>query len=153
NLSRLLCPRHLAANEDYIACVVPTYDAGVQAGLGAAHDGTLQPAWTRAPNGSDSDQQITLPVYDSWSFGTGPAGDFKSLAERLEGLPAPWQVGRRVVNVATPGGQLPPLGPADDGRLQTTTGPIVSPQVPSPTSPDPDEVAAAAAEKASWPDA
>ena len=33
-LSRLLCPRLLKANTDYIACVVPTFDLGVKAGLG-----------------------------------------------------------------------------------------------------------------------
>src|SRR4029078_1967030 len=34
SLSRLVCPRLLAANTDYIACVVPTFDLGCKAGLG-----------------------------------------------------------------------------------------------------------------------
>src|SRR5262249_52669953 len=33
-LSRLVCPRQLAANTSYLACVVPTYGVGVAAGLG-----------------------------------------------------------------------------------------------------------------------
>ena len=34
SLSRLLCPRLLTANTDYIACVVPTFEVGRKAGLG-----------------------------------------------------------------------------------------------------------------------
>jgi hypothetical protein len=34
SLSRLLCPRVLAPNTDYIACVGPTFDLGRSAGLG-----------------------------------------------------------------------------------------------------------------------
>ena len=34
SLSRLLCPRILAADTDYIACVVPTFELGRKAGLG-----------------------------------------------------------------------------------------------------------------------
>jgi hypothetical protein len=30
--------------------------------------------------------QVTLPVYEHWSFGTGPAGDFELLAEKLRPL-------------------------------------------------------------------
>ena len=36
SLSRLICPRILAPNTDYIACVVPTFDLGRKAGLGIA---------------------------------------------------------------------------------------------------------------------
>ena len=65
--------------------------------------------------------------------------------------PAPWQVGRRVVDVAAPAGGLPRLGPHAPGRLQTVRGPLVSPQTPNPASADPVEVAAAQAENAVWP--
>ena len=34
SLSRLLCPRMLQPNTDYIACVVPTFELGRRAGLG-----------------------------------------------------------------------------------------------------------------------
>ena len=36
SLSRLVCPRLLTANTDYLACVVPTFALGVKAGLGQA---------------------------------------------------------------------------------------------------------------------
>ncbi len=152
NLSRLVCPRRLAPDESYLVCVVPAYDAGVKAGLGAASPGTLDPAWKRLPDGSDAGQEVVLPVYTSWTFETtATAGDFKSLAERLVPLPAPWQIGRRVIDVAKPAGGLPPLAADAVGRLQTVRGPLFSPQLPDPRSRDPVEAAAAAAENATWP--
>lgn len=149
NLSRLICPRHLESNRGWIACVVPAYDAGVKAGLGASAPGTLQPAWTRVAG--DEDNAIELPVYSSWRFHTGERGDFESLAEKLDGVPAPWQIGRRVMATANPQGGLPPLAAGDVGRLQTVRGPLVSPQKPKADSADADEAAAAIAESAGWP--
>jgi hypothetical protein len=77
HVSRLLCPRRLRANARWLACLVPAFDAGVARGLGTTPESaTLAPAWTE----QDS---ITLPVYFHWSFGTGPEGDFETLARRL----------------------------------------------------------------------
>jgi hypothetical protein len=152
NLSRLVCPRRLQSGQGYLACVVPAFDAGRRAGLAdTSAPPTLEPAWTRAADGSDANEEVVLPVYTSWSFSTGPDGDFRSLAELLQAVPAPWQVGRRLLDVASPRGGLPDL-PADAaGRLQTVRGPLVSPQLPDAGSADPVEVAAAAAETAAWP--
>src|SRR5216684_3830361 len=70
-LGRLVSPRKLEPNVRYVACVVPTYRAGVHAGLGVAvNDHDLAPAWdanTTAP--------FLLPVYYSFRFHTGPGGD------------------------------------------------------------------------------
>jgi hypothetical protein len=151
NLSRLVCPRHLDASTGYVACVVPAYDAGAQAGRGTGDPGKLEPAWLRASDGSDADETVDLPVYTSWRFATGAAGDFASLAGRLNGLPCPWQVGRRITDTASPGGGLPDLVAGDPGRLQTIHAPLFSPQSPSAASHDPAEVAAAIAETAGWP--
>jgi hypothetical protein len=151
NLSRIICPRRLVAGTRYLACLVPAYDAGVKTALGSP-GGTLAPAWVRPPDGSLDGTQVVLPAYSWWRFQTTQeSGDFKSLAERLEPVPAPWQVGRRIVDVANPQGGLPTLAADAPGRLQTVHGPIVSPQAPSPTSTDPAEVAGAAAERAAWP--
>jgi hypothetical protein len=79
-LSRLLCPRHLREDRSYVACVVPTFASGVQAGLGQVPNKGRQPAWT-ADSGS-----VTLPVYYHWRFETGPAGDFETLAQKLHGV-------------------------------------------------------------------
>lgn len=78
-LSRLLSPRKLEANKQYIACVVPTYKDGVNAGLGQSSDpaGQAVPAWTA------SDHNITLPAYFSFAFSTGVNGDFRELAKLL----------------------------------------------------------------------
>ena len=151
NLSRLLCPRHLDPDQQYLACVVPLYNAGVATGLGTAAPGTLDTAWVRLPNGSDADTPIELPVYSSWRFATGPAGDFGSLAAKLHAVPAPWQVGRRLTQMSSPGGGLPPLGPGDPGRLQTIKAPLYSPNLPGADSQDPTEVEARTAETAAWP--
>ncbi|MCA1692350.1 MAG: hypothetical protein LC733_09175, partial [Actinobacteria bacterium] len=78
NVSRLLCPRRLRPGTRWIACLVPAFDAGVRRGLGQAPAGsTLAPAWT-------DQASVTLPVYFHWEFGTGPEGDFESLARRLK---------------------------------------------------------------------
>jgi hypothetical protein len=123
NLSRLLCPRRLEPQTSYVACVVPTFQAGREAGLGLpAHTNTLAPAW----NDDDaSDTEITLPVYYSFAFATGEPGDFQALAERLVPQGAPPGVGRRTLDTSEPGGGVPPV--ADElGREMIVEGPVVS---------------------------
>jgi hypothetical protein len=74
-LSRLICPRVLEAQTSYLACVVPVFEAGRLAGLGQ-DPGTSTAAWSATT-------AMTLPVYFSWRFTTGPAGDFFQLATQL----------------------------------------------------------------------
>ena len=118
-LSRLLCPRRLRERARYRAFLVPTFERGRLAGLGEAQldevDG-LAPAWT-----SDA-RNIELPVYYSWRFDTGPAGDFESLVRLLRPRPLPATVGSRDMDVEDPGSALPaaagrPLGL--EGALKT----------------------------------
>jgi hypothetical protein len=115
NLSRIICPRRLSPNKNYIACLVPAFDAGMKAALGV-HGGTTDPAWTRVQG--DDDHEITLPVFDHWSFSTAADGDFMSLAKKLVGIPAPWNVGRRVIDTSHPGFAISNLAPNDPGRTQ-----------------------------------
>lgn len=110
-VSRLVCPRRLEPQARYVACVVPAFAVGVAAGFGRVPDvapTTLEPAWdlSQRPNA------VELPVYHHWEFGTGPAGDFESLAERLTGGPVPDGVGTLDVEVTDLGFGLP-----DPGRL------------------------------------
>jgi len=129
NLSRILCPRKLEPGKSYIACLVPTFDCGVKAGLGSG-PGTL--AWAWEHSAGDADKQITLPVYDSWRFSIGPAGDFESLAERLTGIAAPWQIGRRTIDTSNPRGGMTALAPGAPGEIQVLRCALVSPtSVPS----------------------
>jgi hypothetical protein len=74
--ARLLCGRRLAARTAYLACVVPAYLAGAQAGLRTEPGPRADPAW-------GASGPVTLPVYTSWSFSTGDAGTFEDLARRL----------------------------------------------------------------------
>jgi hypothetical protein len=78
-LSRLLSPRRLEENKDYVACVVPAFASGAQAGLGQGPSRGAEPAWDRNAG------TVTLPVYYHWRFSTGPSGDFETLAQKLRG--------------------------------------------------------------------
>jgi hypothetical protein len=100
SLSRLICPRILSPDTDYVACVVPTFELGRKAGLGLAATTTdlksLAPAWL------SSATKVQLPVYYSWEFRTGVDGNFETLARKLSsGVPD--GVGKRSVSIAEPG--------------------------------------------------
>ncbi|MEH1031114.1 hypothetical protein V6W11_25515 [Micromonospora profundi] len=102
--SRLLCPRRLTEDRAWIACVVPTFEAGRLAGLGSVESGAPGPAW-------GSSGATELPVYHSWRFRSGPRGDFEALAERLHPVSLPPEVGQRDLGLSRPGAGLPPGGP------------------------------------------
>ena len=70
--------RRLRPGARWLACLVPAFDAGV----GGASAGTRRRG--AAPPGVDRRGPITLPLYFHWEFSTGPAGDFESLARRLQ---------------------------------------------------------------------
>lgn len=137
NLSRLVSPRVLREDTDYVAAVVPTTDAGARGGRGVG-GGTLGPAWT-----AGGDATVLLPVYDSWEFRTGPDGNFERIARRLEGIVAPYEVGRRFIDASEPGRPLTPLSDGEPGAKQVLRCALFSPTPPSP--------AQATAETASWP--
>jgi hypothetical protein len=120
NVSRLLAARVLTQNTNYLACLVPTTEAGRNAGLGLA-GGTLGPAWTQ------HDGTVRLPVFDHWEFRTAPDGDFARLARRLKGVAAPWKIGRRTMDTSRPGDPLTDLGPNDSGRRQVIKCALFSP--------------------------
>jgi hypothetical protein len=99
NLSRLIAPRKLKPSQRYIACVVPTFRAGVHAGLGIqVDDNDLAPAWD-----ASTTQPFTLPVYFSFRFQTGPDGDFASLARQIGPPTGKISAGTRTIDVAEPG--------------------------------------------------
>jgi hypothetical protein len=107
SLARLVCPRLLALDTPYLACLVPAFEAGRQAGLGEPVTASVDDyAWAAA------DTTVRLPVYDSWTFVTGPGGDFEALVRRLKHVHlddltdesgAPLVVGRRPLDVGAPG--------------------------------------------------
>lgn len=137
NLSRLLSPRILKEETDYLAAVVPTLDVGAQGGRGLS-GGELAWAWKAA------DSTAVLPVYDSWEFRTGPDGDFATIALRLEGVVAPYEVGRRFIDASEPGRPMTSLPDGAPGDKQ-----VLKCALYSPTPAPPERVAA---ETAQWPD-
>ena len=138
NLSRLVSPRVLRDDTTYLAAVVPTTDIGVRKALGLT-GGSLDDAWT--PN---SDDPVRLPVYDSWEFTTGPDGGFKELALKLEGVVAPYEVGRRFIDASVPGKPLRMLEADEPGAKQVLRCALFSMTPPPPER--------AVAETARWPD-
>ena len=115
--ARLLCPRRLTPGGRWIACVVPAFETGRQAGLGEPVTGSGL-AWD-----VETDDSVRLPVYDSWRFSTGPRGDFESLVRRLRARELPGSVGRRDLDVSDPGGGLPTAA----GMLLTYEGALLAP--------------------------
>ena len=113
NLARLVCGRLLAEQTDYLACVVPTFEAGRRAGLGDDPTGAEGAAWTRAADMGP----VELPVYHHWRFATGPAGDFESLALAIRGRTVPDTFGSRPIDLSTAG-----LGLADTEDAQIRLG-------------------------------
>ena len=123
SFARLLCPVRLEADRQYLACVVPTYAAGVAAaGLAAPAGDPLGPAWAVAGT-------VTLPVYYSWSFGTAGAGTFETLARRLRPRLAPAEAGGVTVRIDAAGWGAA----ADPGSTASVQGAVR----PLSTAPDP----------------
>jgi hypothetical protein len=122
--SRLLCPRRLQPNTAYIACVVPTFLVGRQAGLGqsvtAADLTSLQPAWT------GQETTIQLPVYYQWEFSTGQVGDFQSLVEKIKVRQLPATVGIRPMSVANADPDLPVIPATSPDAVLGLEGALMS---------------------------
>jgi hypothetical protein len=128
NLSRLVCPRRLQEFTEYVACVVPTFRCGADAGLGLTPaTTTLEPAWGSSTdfNAGNPAAMVKLPVYFSWGFATGEKGNFESLARLLKPVVAPAGVGRRRVDATRPWRPLA-ADPADPGAEIVVEGPVVS---------------------------
>jgi hypothetical protein len=98
--SRLLCPRQLKPLTSYQAFVVPTFERGRLAGLGQATTGVARLAAAFQPG----QPSVTLPVYYTWSFRTGEAGDFGSLVAKLQPVrDMPASVWKRPIAISPPG--------------------------------------------------
>jgi hypothetical protein len=85
-VSRLVCPRKLAENIWYRACVVPAFTE------------ELKPSWEGAAGTTE------VPIYLWWAFRTGPPEDFEELVTRLKPAEATVlaQLGTRTVDASRP---------------------------------------------------
>jgi len=128
-LSRLLCPRRLAPRTAYLACVVPTFAAGRQAGLGEPVTAGTEPAWTAVAG------ELILPVYHHWQFTTGEGGDFEALVRRLAPRALDPAVGVRELDVSQPGGGVPDVDPP--GLRLGLEGALRPPALPPTPWPEP----------------
>jgi hypothetical protein len=120
SVSRIICPRRLQPATSYIACVVPTYRAGVNVGTSPGipvDDNDIAPAWDATVTAP-----FALPVYTSWRFATSSDGDFASLVARLRAA-GPLQLGAREMDISAPGFGLPIVAGATlglEGALKST---------------------------------
>lgn len=110
-ISRLLSPRKLEPETRYVAVVVPTTTID--------DDGEHVDAW------QPGQRSVTLPCFDRWSFRTGPAGDFLSLATRLEPH-ASTDVGRAAITYY-------PVPSAPDLYVRGALAPVGSSDEPLPS--------------------
>lgn len=132
-LARLICPRRLEAGTAYVACVVPVFAAGRQAGLGEKVTARHELAWD-SPAGGD----VELPIYYQWEFSTATAGDFEALVRRLEPRPLPPEIGRRPLDVSSPGPGLPETSPGAPGSVLGLEGALRSPAMQPSAGPSDD---------------
>ncbi|HXS96639.1 MAG TPA: hypothetical protein VN736_18690 [Candidatus Limnocylindrales bacterium] len=134
-LSRILSPRRLDINTGYIACVVPTFRAGMNAALGLpVDDHDVAPAWAANATGP-----LTLPVYYSFRFRTGPGGDFASLASKIGPPPADPKLdaGTRPMDVSQPGPFFPaPVTPKLTAGLEGALRTFGNQPLPLPAADD-----------------
>lgn len=103
-LSRLLSPRRLLPFRPYLACVVPAFLSGRVAGLGRDPASEARIVTGQEPAWSATDVPTELPVYYSWSFRTGEAGDFESLAQRLHAAPPDASMPTTPLHLSLPNG-------------------------------------------------
>lgn len=128
-LSRLLCPRRLQPQQTYIACLVPAYRAGVQAGRGEPVDAGAEPAWPPPGGWTALTGNFELPVYDHWEFATGEVGDFELLVRRLRPHAVGPDVGALPLDISDPGPDFGDLHLDPSTRL-AFEGALASPVLP-----------------------
>lgn len=101
--SRLISPRKLKPKTSYHAFLVPAYESGRRAGIGKPANEINAAGTQIAWQGSD----LEFPYYYRWAFSTGTVGDFEYLVRLLKPKVADSRVGRRVMDMTKPGGNIP----------------------------------------------
>jgi hypothetical protein len=112
SLARLVSPRRLEPDREWLACVVPVLESARRSGIGDT-DGANAIRTSRQYAWSTGGGPVVLPVYHSFRFSTGVKGDFEALVRRLDGIPMPEGMGRRRLRLAHPLSGLPAPQPDD----------------------------------------
>lgn len=134
-LSRLVCPRRLLPRMSYVACVVPTFLAGVQAGLGQAVTAGDEPAWPSKGGWTGVTGELRIPVYHHWEFGTGQPGDFERLVRRLRPHPLGADIGGLPLDISRPSPDFDQLELGEPPVELPLEGALTSPVLPDRTWP------------------
>lgn len=137
-VSRLISPRRLDPETDYLACVVPTFRVGVEAGLGYKNKNVeLEFAWNWDGDEVLLNEYNALPVYYSWKVRTGKAGDFEELVKRLTPRAVDSDTGLRSMDIGHAGLSLPDAG-EDNDKIMLLEGALVAPDMERGEWPDDD---------------
>lgn len=109
-VSRLICPRMLKPQTAYTAFLIPAYEAGRLAGLGAPADlidaVRAQKAAFGSPHATNGDAVNYVdrfPFYHQWTFQTGSEGDFEQLVRKLVPQEPHSDIGKRAMDIQDPG--------------------------------------------------
>ena len=137
-VSRLICPRRLSPFTAYSAFVLPAFEIGRLAGLGATDAEIEQTNPWAASWGAEQDQ---WPVYYTWNFQTGAEEDFESLARRIKPAKLGAEVGKHALDISNSdyGGTLfdfkgtIPGYPAGIVPLEGALKPLEINEAPTPT--------------------
>ena len=109
-VARMMCPRILEANTTYHCFLLPAFETGRLAGLGAdpaiiaTHN--AQESSFGADHLTDADHSLYVdhyPYYYTWQFMTGEAEDFESLVRKLVPREVDDEVGSRPMDIQEPG--------------------------------------------------
>lgn len=128
-LSRLLCPRRLQPHQTYVACLVPAYRAGVQAGRGQPVEAGAELAWPPPGGWEALAGELELPLYDHWEFATGEVGDFELLVRRLHPHAVGPDIGALPLDISDPGPDFDDLALGSSAVL-ALEGALSSPVLP-----------------------
>ncbi len=106
--SRLICPRRLEANTRYTAFLLPAFEQGRLAGLGASEEDISKqdiqlPSWGE---GTGNLFPGLWPVYYEWDFQTSDLADFEYLVRRIEARVIEDPIGRRPMDMQAAGYEL-----------------------------------------------
>lgn len=148
--SRIICPRKLEPNTTYHCFLVPSYETGRLAGLGAP-ESVIETHRAQEPSFgvahlSDENHVAYVdhfPVYYQWQFMTGQEGDFETLVRKLVAREVDPKVGTRAMDIQNPGMNVNfGTGPVFDTGILMVEGAVLPPggsktRVPYPWSTDP----------------
>lgn len=95
--SRIISPRYLKENTKYQAFLIPAFEQGRLAGLGAEHDRIIAEDVRKSSWSGHAIDEFTnqWPYYYEWSFHTAERLDFESLVRSIDPVVLDDNVGRR----------------------------------------------------------